>query len=72
MEKRFTPQEVRQISETLSDQGIRRMGFLLLGSPGETKPSVKESLMFADSLRLSQYPLYSVRKFLLQRLNCIP
>jgi radical SAM superfamily enzyme YgiQ (UPF0313 family) len=52
MNKRFTPKEVRQISEMLSEQGIRRMGFLLLGSPGETRESVEESLVFADSLKL--------------------
>jgi radical SAM superfamily enzyme YgiQ (UPF0313 family) len=52
MNKRFTPQEVRKISEILSDHGIRRMGFLLLGSPGETRGSVEESLIFADSLKL--------------------
>jgi len=52
MKKRFTPEEVRQISEILSEQGIKRMGFLLLGSPGETRESVEESLVFADSLRL--------------------
>ena len=28
------------------------MGFLLLGSPGETRESVEESLAFADSLKL--------------------
>jgi hypothetical protein len=28
------------------------MGFLLLGSPGETRGSVEESLVFADSLKL--------------------
>jgi hypothetical protein len=27
------------------------MGFLLLGSPGETRKSVEESLAFADSLK---------------------
>jgi radical SAM superfamily enzyme YgiQ (UPF0313 family) len=52
MNKRFTPEEVRQISEILSEQGIRRMGFLLLGSPSETRESVEESLVFADSLKL--------------------
>jgi len=31
---------------------IRRMGFLLLGGPGETRKSVEESLAFADSLKL--------------------
>ncbi len=52
MNKRFTLQEVRQNSERLSEHGIRRMGFLLLGSPGETRESVEESLVFADSLKL--------------------
>jgi radical SAM superfamily enzyme YgiQ (UPF0313 family) len=52
MNKRFTLKEVRQISEMLSEHGIRRMGFLLLGSPGETTGSVEESLVFANSLKL--------------------
>ena len=52
MNKRFTPKEVHQISERLSEYGIRRMGFLLLGSPGETRESVEESLVFADSVNL--------------------
>jgi radical SAM superfamily enzyme YgiQ (UPF0313 family) len=53
MNKRFTPKEVHQISERLSEYGIRRMGFLLLGSPGETRESVEESLVFADSVNLN-------------------
>jgi len=52
MNKRFAPKEVHQISEMLSEHGIRRMGFLLFGSPGETRESVEESLVFADSLKL--------------------
>jgi radical SAM superfamily enzyme YgiQ (UPF0313 family) len=52
MNKRFTLKDVRQISGMLSNQGIRRMGFLLLGTPGETRESVEESLVFADSLKL--------------------
>ncbi len=52
MNKRFTPGEVQKISEMLSDQGISQMGFLLLGGPGETRESVEESLVFADSLKL--------------------
>lgn len=52
MNKQFNLQEVRRISQTLKDYGIRQMGFLLLGGPGETKESVKESLFFADSLNL--------------------
>ena len=52
MNKRFGPAEVREISERLAAQGIRRMGFLLLGGPGETRESVDESLAFARSLNL--------------------
>jgi radical SAM superfamily enzyme YgiQ (UPF0313 family) len=36
----------------LSEHGIRQMGFLLFGSPGETRESVEESLAFAESLKL--------------------
>jgi radical SAM superfamily enzyme YgiQ (UPF0313 family) len=53
MNKKFTVQEVRRVSKRLSGRGIRQMGFLLLGGPGETRESVEESLAFADSLELS-------------------
>jgi radical SAM superfamily enzyme YgiQ (UPF0313 family) len=43
---------VWEISERLAAHGIRRLGFLLLGGPGETKESVDESLTFARSLGL--------------------
>jgi radical SAM superfamily enzyme YgiQ (UPF0313 family) len=52
MNKRFTLREVRRISGLLSEHRIRQMGFLLLGGPGETKESIEESLVFADSLNL--------------------
>lgn len=52
MNKKYSPEEMRRTSEMLRDAGIRRMGFLLLGGPGETKSSVLESLEFADSLNL--------------------
>lgn len=52
MNKKFQPEEVRRISEKLKHYGIRRMGFLLLGGPGENKKTVEESLVFADSLDL--------------------
>ncbi len=52
MNKRFGPAEVREISERLAAHGIRRLGFLLLGGPGETTESVSESLAFAQSLNL--------------------
>jgi radical SAM superfamily enzyme YgiQ (UPF0313 family) len=54
LQKRFLPGEVREISDRLAAHGIRRMGFLLLGGPGETQGSVEESLTFADSLHLDQ------------------
>jgi radical SAM superfamily enzyme YgiQ (UPF0313 family) len=54
MNKGFSPEEVREISERLGAHGIRRMGFLLLGGPGETQDTVAESVTFAESLRLDQ------------------
>jgi len=52
MNKKFTVKEVRRTSELLKKYGIRQMGFLLFGGPGETKSSVEKSLAFADSLPL--------------------
>jgi radical SAM superfamily enzyme YgiQ (UPF0313 family) len=54
MNKRFDAPEVRRISQLLAAHGIRRVGFLLLGGPGETRESVEESLQFAQSLGLDQ------------------
>jgi radical SAM superfamily enzyme YgiQ (UPF0313 family) len=58
MNKQFVLNEVRRTSDLLRKNNIRRMGFLMLGGPGETRESVEESLAFAemldlDSLRLS-------------------
>jgi radical SAM superfamily enzyme YgiQ (UPF0313 family) len=52
MNKRFRPQDVTQACKLLAANGIRRMGFLMLGGPGETKESALASLAFADSLAL--------------------
>jgi radical SAM superfamily enzyme YgiQ (UPF0313 family) len=52
LNKQYNSEDVRQIAQTLGDHGIHRMGFLLLGGPGESKESVEESLQFADSLDL--------------------
>lgn len=52
MNKQFTLEDVRATSTLFADHGIERMGFLLLGGPGETTQSVEESLAFADSLKL--------------------
>jgi len=53
MHKRFTPDEVRRTAGLLAEAGIRSMGFLLLGGPGETLESAEESLRFAASLPLA-------------------
>ena len=52
MGKHFKVSEVRRTARLLGDAGIRRMGFLLLGGPDETRESVLESLQFADTLNL--------------------
>jgi len=52
LNKRFSPAEVKAISEMFREAGIERRGFLLLGGPGETRETVEESLAFADSLHL--------------------
>jgi len=52
LNKHFSLHDVRQTSQMLGDQGIGRMGFLLLGGPGETRETVEESLTFADTLHL--------------------
>jgi radical SAM superfamily enzyme YgiQ (UPF0313 family) len=52
LNKQFNSHEVSAVSKMFADAGIERMGFLLLGGPGETKDSVEESLSFADSLNL--------------------
>jgi len=53
MKEGFTTEDVREVSGNLADSGIRQMGFLLLGGPGETRDSVEESLAFADALPLN-------------------
>lgn len=57
LNKRFTPQEIRLAIGRLADNGIRCQGFLLLGGPDETRESVEESLVFADSLPLAALKL---------------
>ena len=52
MNKRFSLDDIRKVNRWLTDAGIHRMGFLLLGGPGETRQTVLESLEFADRLKL--------------------
>ncbi len=53
MNKRFRTADVRRASDLLAEQGIRQMGFLLLGGPGETRETVRASLDFAQALDLA-------------------
>lgn len=57
MRKGFGPGEVRRAADLLRGEGIRRMGFLLLGGPDETAASAEESLRFADALDLEAVKL---------------
>ncbi len=50
MNKKFNLDSIRCTSEMLRTGGIKQMGFLMLGGPGETKESAEQSLAFADSL----------------------
>jgi radical SAM superfamily enzyme YgiQ (UPF0313 family) len=52
MHKKFLPEEVQHIAQLLQKYEINRMGFLLLGGPGEDKETVLESLSFAEGLNL--------------------
>ena len=52
MNKKFDLDSIRHTAEMLRTGGIKQLGFLMLGGPGETKESVEQSLVFADSLDL--------------------
>ncbi len=57
LQKGFSINDVTQTSQMLADYGIGRMGFLLLGGPGESRETVMKSLIFADSLNLDAVKL---------------
>jgi radical SAM superfamily enzyme YgiQ (UPF0313 family) len=52
MNKRFGPEQIQAAAQLLAEAGIRQMGFLLLGGPGETRESVKRSIAFVERLYL--------------------
>jgi radical SAM superfamily enzyme YgiQ (UPF0313 family) len=52
MRKQYRKSDILCASDLLKKCGIRRMGFLLLGGPGETRQTVLESLEFVDLLAL--------------------
>jgi radical SAM superfamily enzyme YgiQ (UPF0313 family) len=53
MNKRFRKRDVQNAVGMLSNHGIRTMGFLMLGGPGETRETVEQSLQFVEELPLS-------------------
>ncbi len=53
--KRFDLAEVEHVSECFARHGVRRFGFLLLGAPGETPETIRESLDFAERLALDMF-----------------
>jgi radical SAM superfamily enzyme YgiQ (UPF0313 family) len=57
LHKRFSLEDIQRAARLLSDCGIGRMGFLLLGGPGETRETAGQSLAFADSLNLDAVKL---------------
>ena len=57
MNKRFGPEDIQAAVRLFAKQGIRQMGFLLLGGPGETRASVERSLAFVDALQMDAVKL---------------
>jgi radical SAM superfamily enzyme YgiQ (UPF0313 family) len=57
MNKRYGPAAIRHAADLFKRVGVSRMGFLLLGGPGETRGSVEESVSFAASLDLEAVKL---------------
>lgn len=52
MNKKYRTADIHHASELFKAYGIRSMGFLLLGGPGESRQTVEESLAFTDKLSL--------------------
>lgn len=57
MNKKYGPDDIRRVSGLFRRHDIGRMGFLLLGGPGETRETVEESIAFAESLELESCKL---------------
>jgi radical SAM superfamily enzyme YgiQ (UPF0313 family) len=57
MNKHTDPAVVARISKLFKASGIRQMGFLMLGGPGETWETVYNSVDFADRLDLDMIRL---------------
>ncbi len=50
MHKRFGREDVARASRLFKKYGIKQIGFLMFGAPGETRQSVQDTLVFAASL----------------------
>lgn len=48
MNKRFRKDDVSAASSLFRKYGIKQMGFLMLGAPGDTRESIEKSLAFAE------------------------
>lgn len=57
MNKRFRREDIAETNLLLAKYGIRQMGFLMLGAPGETRGSIERSLTFMDSLSLDSFKI---------------
>lgn len=52
LNKGITLNHIRETIRLTKENGIRALGFLLIGNPGETKEHIKQTLKFAKSLDL--------------------
>jgi radical SAM superfamily enzyme YgiQ (UPF0313 family) len=52
VEKGITVEQVRETIRLSRKYGIRSMGFFLIGSPGETRETIRKTVRFARSLHL--------------------
>lgn len=50
--KELTPQQTRDGIRATREQGIRTLGFLMVGNPGETRETIRGTVRFARSLNL--------------------
>lgn len=50
--KRITTDQTRLAIRATKRQGIRALGFLMVGNPGETRETIRQTIRFAKSLRL--------------------
>lgn len=50
--KRISPQKVRDVMRLTREHGIMALGFFMVGNPGDTEESVRETINFAKNLEL--------------------